>query len=156
MTEQKLPYVVGDRVDVALRLSVYEGGRLGPRVSGRVIQMRPAGLPDRAAEEAALYTAFTLGTPLASQQRAALRPSREETAVVYRLVRAGQVRCGDLSPVFARLSGQAGKVLVSLRALEELGLIGRHEAEGVAFWRALPVRGKRDLAGAPILRALEM
>lgn len=156
MTEQKLPYAVGDRVDVAMRLSVYEGGRLGPQVSGRVVQLRPAGLPDRAAQEAALYTAFTLGTPLTPQQRRALRPSREETAVVYRLVRAGKVRCGDLSPVFAQLSGQAGKVLVSLRALEELGLIGRRSTAGAEFWQALPAQGKKDLAGAPILRALEM
>lgn len=155
MTEQRLPYAVGDRVDAALRLSIYEG-RQGPQASGRVIGLRPAGLPDRAAEEAALYTAFTLGTPLTPQQRRALRPSREETAVVYRLVRAGRVHCDDLSPVFARLAGQAGKVLVSLQALEELGLIGRREAGDAAFWQALPVQGKKDLAGAPILRALEM
>lgn len=155
MTEQRLPYAVGDRVDAALRLSIYEG-RQGPQASGRVVQLRPAGLPDRAAQEAALYTAFTLGSPLTPQQRRALRPSREETAVVYRLVRAGRVHCDDLSPVFAQLSGQAGKVLVSLQALEELGLIGRSETEGAEFWQALPVRGKKDLAGAPILRALEM
>lgn len=156
MTEQKLPYAVGQRVDVAISLSVYEGGRLGPQVSGRVRQMRPAGLSDGVAGEAALYTAFRLGMPLTAAQREVLRPSREEVAAVYRLVRQGGVRSDDLNPLFARLDGRAGRVLVSLRALAQLRLIEPAQHAGVPCWRAVPNPPRRELAGAPILQALEM
>ncbi len=156
MTEQKLPYTVGQRVDVAISLSVYEGGRLGPQVSGRVRQMRPAGLSDGVAGEAALYTAFRLGMPLTAAQREVLRPSREEVAAVYRLVRQGGVRSDDLNPLFARLDGRAGRVLVSLRALAQLRLIEPAQHAGAPCWRAVPDPPRRELAGAPILQALEM
>lgn len=156
MTEQKLPYTVGQRVDVAISLSVYEGGRLGPQVSGRVRQMRPAGLSDGVAGEAALYTAFRLGMPLTAAQREVLRPSREEVAAVYRLVRQGGVRSDDLNPLFARLDGRAGRVLVSLRALAQLRLIEPAQHAGAPCWRAVPDPPRRQLAGAPILQALEM
>lgn len=156
MTEQKLPYAVGQRVDVAISLSVYEGGRLGPQVSGRVRQMRPAGLSDGVAGEAALYTAFRLGMPLTAAQREVLRPSREEVAAVYRLVRQGGVRSDDLNPLFARLDGRAGRVLVSLRALAQLRLIEPAQHAGAPCWRAVPDPPRRQLAGAPILQALEM
>lgn len=156
MTEQKLPYTVGQRVDVAISLSVYEGGRLGPQVSGRVRQMRPAGLSDGVAGEAALYTAFRLGMPLTAAQREVLRPSREEVAAVYRLVRQGGVRSDDLTPLFARLDGRAGRVLVSLRALAQLRLIEPAQHAGAPCWRAVPDPPRRELAGAPILQALEM
>lgn len=151
MTAEALAYAVGDRVDLALSLSVYEGGRLGPQVSGRVRAIRPAGLANEAAQEAALYTAFRLGAPLTAAQRAALTPTREDTAAVYRLVRAGRVRCEDLCPLFAQLDGRAGRALVSLRALAELGLIARQGPQGAARWAAVPAQGKRDLASAPIL-----
>lgn len=156
MTEQKLPYAVGQRVDVAISLSVYEGGRLGPQVSGRVRQMRPAGLSDEVAGEAALYTAFRLGMPLTAAQREVLCPSREEVAAVYRLVRQGGVRSDDLNPLFARLDGRAGRVLVSLRALAQLRLIEPAQHAGAPCWRAVPDPPRRQLAGAPILQALEM
>lgn len=157
MSEQKLPYAAGERVDVAISLSVYEGGRLGPQVSGRVRQMRPAGLPDEVAAETALYTAFRLGIPLTEAQRETLRPSRDEVARVYRLVRKGGVRSDDLNPLFARLNVRAGRVLVSLRALAQLRLIEQQaDGSGLPFWRAVPAPSRRELTDAPILQALEM
>ena len=70
---------------------------------------------------------------------------------MYRMIQAGSVYAEDLQPVFAALgSDKAGKVLVSLEALRELGLVERRGA------RYLPaaVDGKKDLMSAPILRRM--
>ena len=42
MPAEQLPYALGDVVDVALNLSVYESAR-GAQLSGRIIDLHPAG-----------------------------------------------------------------------------------------------------------------
>ncbi len=43
MPPEQLPYATGDVVDAALNLSVYEAAR-GARLSGRILDLHPAGL----------------------------------------------------------------------------------------------------------------
>ena len=157
VSPSQLAYSVGDHVDAALSLNVYEGGRSGPQLSGRIKELRPAGLPDEAVEQAALFEAFRSGSPLTPAQRDILRPRREDTVALYRTVQAGGVPAGDLRPMFARMGAHnTGKALVSLAALCQLGLVGPKEVAGSTRFAPLPTQGKKDLMRAPILRALEV
>ena len=57
---EQAPYQPGDAVDAALSLSVYDGAR-GPQLSGRIIDIHPAGLGPDAARQAALVDALRRG-----------------------------------------------------------------------------------------------
>lgn len=154
MTPAELPYAVGAQVDAALSLNVYEG-KSGSQISGRVKMLRPAGLTDIAAEQAELFESVNAGVAVSAESLEQLLPSREDTAALYKLIRAGGVYADDLQPVFARLGEEkTGKILSSITALEQLGIIGKKDKNGVKFYEALPVQAKQDLNSAPILRRL--
>ena len=91
------------------------------------------------------------GRSLRQDQAAALSPTRADTVALYRLVQSGAVFAEDLQPAFAALGAEnAGKALVSLEALRELGLVERRGAR----WMPAAVSGKKDLTSAPILRRM--
>ena len=73
MHPEQLPYAMGDVVDAALNLSVYESAR-GPQLSGRVIELHPAGLGHAVAEQTALVQALRRGTPLQDEQKKLIAP----------------------------------------------------------------------------------
>ncbi len=154
----QLPYGAGDHVDAVLALSIFEG-RNGPMVSARIKDLRPAGMGEELLADIGLAEALCCGAQLPEPQRAALRPTREETAALYRQLAAkgaGGVPASDLRPLFGRLAPLgAGKVLVALTALEQLDLVRRGvSAQGAEVWRIVPAAGKKDLASAPILQGL--
>lgn len=154
MAPEQLPYEAGTALDVAISLSVFEG-RNGPMISGRIKEIRPAGLSNDAAYSAELFESFCAGLGTTEQQRQELTPSREETGALYRLIRGGKVRCADLQPLFACTGAKnAGKTLAGLMALQQLHLIGEKQQNGVRYYQILPVEKKQDLAAAPILRRL--
>ena len=71
--------------------------------------------------------------------------------MLYKRIRSGQVFAGDLQPTFAAQGPEnAGKMLASLAALRELGLIEEQDGR----WLPVPVAQKQDLAAAPVLRRL--
>ena len=151
----ELPYAIGQHVDAALTLSVYEG-KNGAQLSGRIKELRPAGLPAEAPAQAALFTAFERGAALTAGQKQLLLPDRGHIAALYRLIRQGGVFAGDLQPLFAQLGAdRTGKTLAGLAALTQLGLIEISEAGGAKKFAPTPVAGKKDLFSAPILKALE-
>lgn len=152
-----LGYNVGDAVDAAVCLSVFEG-KNGPMISARIKELRPAGLDEAYLEGTELYEALMCGAPLTESQRRALLPARADTVALYRAVGAARdgVPAGDLRPLFAKLGARgAGKALVSLEALRELSLLEKRETPQGARWCLVPAAGKKDLASAPILRRLE-
>ena len=154
MAPEQLPYEVGASLDVAISLAVFEG-RGGPMLSGRIKDIRPAGLSNEAARCADLFEAFCAGVETTEQQRCELTPTREQTGTLYRLIRGGQVRCADLQPLFACPGAEnAGKMLAGSTAPPQLELIGEKEKNGVRYYQVLPVAQKQDLASAPILRRL--
>ena len=131
MHPEQLPYAMGDVVDAALNLSVYESAR-GPQLSGRVIELHPAGLGHAVAEQTALVQALRRGTPLQDEQKKLIAPVRGEIITVYRELQTRRWHAEDLQPLFAKLGEQqTGKTLVALTA------------------------GKKNLADAPILKCLE-
>ena len=70
---------------------------------------------------------------------------------LYRRIRTGQVVAGDLQPVFAAEGAQnTGKMLASLTALQELGLVEERDGR----WLPVAVTAKQDLASAPVLQKL--
>ncbi len=152
---EKLAYPVGSHVDAALSLSVFEG-RSGPQVSGRIRELRPAGLENCAPRQAAVYTAFRQGANLEKSEKGQLLPDRAHVAAVYRLIRGGGVSAEDLLPLFARMGSQTtGKTMAGLEALLQLGLVEVKEIGGAKTFVPVAVEGKKDLESAPVLKALK-
>ena len=155
MPAEQLPYALGDVVDVALNLSVYESTR-GAQLSGRIIDLHPAGLGAELARQAALVQALRRGTPLTEEQKRQIAPARTDIIAVYRELQARRWHAEDLQPLCAKLGEeQTGKTLVAVTALEQVGLITAAEKGGAKFWELVPTAGKKNLADAPILKCLE-
>ena len=72
------------------------------------------------------------------------------------MIQDGNVWAGDLQPVFAKLGWEhAGRVLVGLEALLQLGLVERFEDGQAVKYAPVAVSEKKDLFSAPILKRLE-
>ena len=152
---EQVPYATGDMVDAALNLSVYASAR-GLQLSGRIIELHPAGFGNAAAEQSALVQALRRGTPLTDEQKTRIAPARSDIIAVYRELQTRRWHAEDLQPLFAKLGEeQTGKTLVALTALEQVGLIAPVEQNGAKFWQLVPTAGKKNLADAPILQCLE-
>ena len=152
---EQLPYVMGDVVDAALNLSVYDSPR-GAQLSGRILDLHPAGLGTRMAEQAALVAALRRGTPLTAEQKTEITPARTDIIAVYRELQARRWHAEDLQPLCAKLGEEnTGKTLVAVTALEQVGLIAAAEKGGAKVWELVPTAGKKNLADAPILKCLE-
>ena len=155
MPPEQLPYTMGDAVDAAVNLSVYESLR-GAQLSGRILELHPAGFGNAAAEQTALVQALRRGTPLSAEQKARIAPERSDIITVYRELQARRWHAEDLQPLFAKLGEEnTGKILVAITALEQVGLIAVRERSGAKFWELVPAEGKKNLADAPILKCLE-
>lgn len=155
MPPERVPYALGDEVDAALNLSVYDGMR-GAQLSGRIIELHPAGLGAKAAELAELAEELRRGARLTAEQKASLRPQREDIAAVYRELKAHHCHAEDLQPLFARLGeDNTGKILVAVEALKEMGLLTETQRQNASFLELTAVEGKRNLADASILKCLE-
>lgn len=155
MPPEQLPYTMGDVVDAAVNLSVYESLR-GAQLSGRILELHPAGFGNAAAEQTALVQALRRGTPLSAEQKARIAPERSDIITVYRELQARRWHAEDLQPLFAKLGEEnTGKILVAITALEQVGLIAVRERNGAKFWELVPAEGKKNLADAPILKCLE-
>ena len=155
MPSEQLPYTMGDVVDAALNLSVYESAR-GAQLSGRILDLHPAGLGTKLSEQAALVAALRRGTPLTAEQKTLITPDRSHIITVYRELQARRWHAEDLQPLCAKLGEEnTGKTLVAVTALEQVGLIATVEKGGANYLELVPAQGKKNLADAPILKCLE-
>lgn len=147
---QQFAYPVGAAVEAALEVSVFTG-RSGPMVSAHLKGIRPANLSNTPSEQAAWFEAFRTGAVLEPARAEALLPERNDTVMLYKRIRSGQIFTSDLQPVFAAQGPEnTGKTLASLLALQELGLIEEQNGR----WLPVPVSQKQDLASAPVLKKL--
>ena len=155
MPPEQLPYTMGDVVDAALNLSVYESAR-GAQLSGRILDLHPAGLGTKLSEQAALVAALRRGTPLTAEQKTLITPDRSHIITVYRELQARRWHAEDLQPLCAKLGEEnTGKTLVAVTALKQVGLIATVEKGGAKYLELVPAQGKKNLADAPILKCLE-
>jgi single-stranded-DNA-specific exonuclease len=155
MPTAQLAYGAGAAVDVALQLSVYDGGR-GAQLSGRIVEMHPAGFGPQQAAQATLAEALRRGTPLAEEEKAQIRPTRADLIAVYRELQQHAWHAEDLQPLLAKMGAEnAGKTLVAITALEQVGLVQTVERDGARYLAVVPTHEKRNIADAPILRCLE-
>ena len=155
MPPEQLPYAMGDVVDAALNLSVYDSPR-GAQLSGRILDLHPAGLGTKLAEQAAFVVALRRGTPLTVEQKKLITPERSDIVTVYRELQARRWHAEDLQPLCAKLGEEnTGKTLVAVTALEQVGLIAAVEKGGAKYLELVPAQGKKNLADAPILKCLE-
>lgn len=146
----ELPYKVGMQVDAAVELSIFQG-RSGPMVSAHARAIRPAGLGNEPSAQCAVFEGVCSGLKLSPEQARQYLPVRADTAALYRMIRSGHVYARDLQPVFAAAGpNQTGKVLASLTALQQLGLI---EQQGSRY-QTVATAEKKDLDRAPILQTL--
>lgn len=148
---QTLCYGQGDDVDVVVALSVFEG-KNGSMISARVKDVRPAGLAETYLEQVQWVDVFSRNGTLSESQRKAICPAREDTVALYRTLMAQHgVKTEDLRPLFAKLGAEnAGKALVSMQALQQLGLLCVQDGA----WQIVPTAEKKDLDAAPVLQKL--
>ena len=155
MAPEQLPYATGDVVDAALNLSVYDAPR-GAQLSGRIIDLHPAGLGSCTAEQAALVQALRRGAPLTPDQKTLITPPRSHIIAVYRDLQARRWHAEDMQPLCAKLGEEnTGKTLVAVTALEQVGLITAAQRGSAKFWELVPSTGKKNIADAPVLKCLE-
>lgn len=149
----QLAYRVGDKVDAALELSVYENAS-GARVSARIVELRPAGLPDEVVEQAQWYAACQNGLELPAGHMQAICPLRKDVIELYREAAMG-LPCDDLRPTVCRLGTQrTGRLLAAADILKELGhLVEDGRNSGVL--RQSPEKVKRPLEESRLLARLE-
>lgn len=155
---QLLEERIGQRVDILIEVSIFEG-KNGAMVSAIIRDIRPTGLTNEFTQQVAVAQMICTGLLQEKQQYQALLPTREDTVKVYRFLckhRTG-FAAEDLRPMFAALGQeQAGKMILSLKALEQLHLIACIEDENkITRWRVVPTSEKKDLSSAPILNLLK-
>ncbi len=153
-TPEQFPYQVGEELDLIVVLSVYEG-RFEPQVSMRALDVRPAKMEQLHVEQTLLFELFSGGGILSEEQCQLLKPSRDDVAEVYRLLRNTQAGISylDMRSIFNQLGEErTGRVLSALSALEELGLVGQKEETG--RYEVLPTKEKRNLEDSELLKRL--
>ncbi len=148
-TPSSLGYKVGDKVDLAVELSLYKTQN-NLSVSITIRDIRPSKLSDEVVELSRLFADYYYGASLDDNERSSLYPDREFTAGVFRLLEGCSVL--DNKTLLAKFKpSESGKVQAALYGLLELGLI--YEKNDVLYKTVNPT--KRMLTESEILRGLQ-
>lgn len=149
---QAVSFAVGDRIDAAVQVKRNEyNGRVSPSV--QIKAFRFSGTDEEALFDSyMLYGKLDAGEPLTDEERRALLPDRGFVARVYRCVCADGA--GKNEEALLQLSNateqQLGKLLVTLKALRDGGLI----APRGSGWEGVQSPKKINLAEIPVLARL--
>lgn len=146
---EKLPFKVGDTVDLAVTLdvNVYNNTE---SVSVIVKNIRKSGLNEAETEKQLVALEKVYSDSGSREDALLIYPNRDEIAVVFRYIRENN------SVSLTRLENDLleklpiGKITVSIIALCELGLVDNTDGE----LTVLPIEGKADLESADILKNL--
>lgn len=154
-TPSELVFAVGDRVDIALNLSIYESTNQKGVVSIKIKEIMRSGASPDDFESIDLYRAFCCQREKFGGDKDLIAPSRENVAYVYRKLKTKDVDRYDYNAVNVEFCDiLTGKALASLDVLEELSLI-KTKRQGAA--RVLTVcesERKRDLNESDTFRIL--
>lgn len=148
---EAMPLYEGDRVDLAVTLSVNEF-RGSESVSIQIKALRAAGAGGKACEAAVRrYEAYRSGAPF---DAAALCPDRNDFAEVYRFL-AARPGC-PREAVRCALGKKIGfdRTELCLDVLIERGLVSATGKDGVTMLILLPTKEKKNLEDSPLLAAV--
>ena len=149
----QVPFDIGEKVDVVLSLSLYNG-QIRTMVSVKVIDIRRASLTKEDIDSFEELRRLNMSGHCS--ENSLLRSDRNDAAEVYRCMarREVLVSCG------AGLSGKIkdmplGKILALLRVFAELGLAKREQVDGnKEIIVTVPTDTKKDLMDSPTFRAI--
>ncbi len=149
MAPDKLPFKIGDKVDLAVTLdvNVYNNSE---SVSVIVRNIRKSGLNEAEIEKQLTVIEKVYSGSADSDEAASVYPLREETAIVFRYIRehSGVSMSRAENDLLEWLP--IGKITVAVTALTELNLIDN--TDGVLI--VVPTSVKADLESADILRKI--
>ena len=156
MTLADFPYSVGDTVDLAVTLdiNVYNNTE---SLSVFIREMRFSDMDeDEYISTKELFESFCRGDGLTRKQAAALTPTRDEFAVVYRFLKSsGGWRLPFDTLLYRLKSGiSCGKLRVILECMNELGLIRISEGLYDSEIELCEVQGKVNLSDSLIIKKL--
>lgn len=117
------PYYVGEKIDIAFNASTNEfNGK--KYLSLKAVDFRAYGFLNSQLDEVDLFNRMCL-MPSWDKAFSGLLPSREDIAVVYRLLLKQRYNESDLSPIIVDSGLSAGKALTALRVLQDVDLISQ-------------------------------
>lgn len=153
VTAEEFPYVVGDKLDLAVRLEKNEYmGQIS--VSIYIKEIRLSGTDDeKYLKSLRLYEKVRRGDRLTGKEALFCLPDRKFAADVFRLVRENTVKTPDWDVFCYRLGVDGSlvcRVLICLDAFEQLGLIQKHEGG----YSVTDQKEKVNLESAPVLMYL--
>ena len=163
VTAEECGLTAGSRVDAAfyLQANTFRGST---SLQLQLIDIRPSLTPSRhEAEALELLNRFLGGGDLAAQERARLRPSREQFAACWRALerrlRQGKVRTAWL-PWLRQLAAETGgsdsflRAALALAVFRERGLLTLSCQDDTLLANLNPTQGKVDLTACPYLARL--
>lgn len=156
VSSRELPYVPGDKLDLAVSLSLnsYNGET---SVSLKIQGLRPSGIPqDKLVVGQQYYEKLLRGEAVEDKICRYVIPSREDIALLYRYLRQQGGFVHGYDQLWFRLGGRLNycKLRLSLDIMEELSLLERREGLQPAL-RLAPAGAKVDLERSVILRSLK-
>ncbi len=148
-TPQTLGFKQCDVIDAIVDFSIYNaGGR--ESVSTLISQIRKSSLKAEDVMSAKLFNCYLQNIELTEEEKASLRPDRDDIATVYRNIEGvPSSNVTSICSFFA--SGNVGKIAIAVEALRELGLI--REDGGVMG--VIKNAARRQLEESEILRGLQ-
>ncbi len=158
VSSDRCGYRPGDRVDIVVSAGQDEFNGVR-RVSLKVRDIRPSGFEQEKFFNAkGYYEKIRRGEPVSPAILKRGTPAREEVALVYRFLKAGNGYFGDLDSLPIMLAQKTKteinycKLRLLLDILEESGLISISPSQMEITM--LPVEGKVDLKAAPLYQRL--
>ncbi len=158
MTAEQFPFSAGDFADVAFSASVHVyAGEESVTIS--IKDMRPSNLDQQAyLESKAVYEMLRRRETIPEERRQDSIPTREETGVVYRCLKAAGVYPHGYDFLYTALAGRGlsyCKVRLSVDILHELRLVQVDGSGPAARFRVVPGAAKADLAASRILQLVK-
>ena len=154
---EEFPYVRGDIIDIAATLEINEfNGVTSVSVVAKEIKAS-ADDSEKLLNANRAFEEFIGGKPLSKPIIERLTPSREDFALLYRFLQAGNGYRLPVETIVHKLGGRLnlGIIRVMLEAMRQLGLIEMEEGITGAKIKMNRVRSKVSLDSAPIMKALK-
>ncbi len=157
MTQERFPYIPGDVLNLAVTLSVNEYN-CTKNVSVFIKEISFSNLDlEKLMNSNVMYEDLRMGRPTDSTVKKDLSVTREECASVYRFLKANGGFAYDKEILYRRLNNSSismGKLMVILRAMQELKLITMNSTSNMLNIKVVNNPSKVNLLSAPILKDL--